>query len=660
MYYGADYYPEHWPETRWDDDARLMQAAGFNVVRMAEFAWTRMEPEEGAFNFAWLDRAIELLSHYGIDSVLGTPTAAPPAWIMTAHPEATLVNEARQPITYGSRRNYCPSNAIYRQHSARIVRAMAEHYAGNPHVIGWQIDNEFGGRCYCPACQAAFQGWLEKRYGTLDALNAAWGTEFWSHIYTAWEQIPLPWSTTGLHNPALALNYRRFMSDSYADYQKAQIDILREVCPGVPITHNLMGFGYPNLDYFDLTRDLDWVSWDNYPRFRGEPDAAGRALAHDTMRGLKDKPFWVMEEQGGPTGNAIVALSPRPGEIPYWSWQAVAHGADGIVYFRWRTARFGAEEYWHGILDHHGVPGRRYNEVSAMGEAVQRIGDRLKGSVVQCQAAMLLSYDSRFAFQNQPHNPHLDYPKVFASLYRALWKRNVGVQIVAPEADLSQYRLVVAPLLYILDDALAERLKQYVADGGTLILTCRTGVMDVDNMVVDARLPGLLRELCGVVVDEYDSLEDGRSVPLQGAGSLEGAGGNASAWADVLSLQDAEVLAHYAGEYYAGIPAVTVNGYGKGRAVYVGTLPDAPFADTLMEFLAEELGLSSPVKAEAGLEVVERVSGDRRYLFLLNGTAEDKTADVGAGGQELIADVPVSGTLTVPPLGVRVIERGGE
>jgi beta-galactosidase len=657
MYYGADYYPEHWPESRWDQDAGMMQAAGFNVVRMAEFAWTRMEPREGEYNFAWLDRAIDLLSHYGIDAVLGTPTAAPPAWIMTAHPEATLVNEAQVPITYGSRRNYCPNNPIYRQHSARIVRAMAEHYAGNAHVIGWQIDNEFGGRCYCPVCQAAFQRWLEMRYGTLDALNAAWGTEFWSHIYTEWNQIPLPWAATGVHNPALALNYRRFMSDSYVDYQRAQIAILREVCPGAPITHNLMGFGYPNLNYFDLAKDLDWVSWDNYPRFRGQPDPAGRALAHATMRGLKGKPFWVMEEQGGPTGNATVALAPRPGEIPYWAWQAVAHGADGIVYFRWRTARFGAEEYWHGILDHHGIPGRRYDEVRAMGEIVKRIGTRLDGSQVTCQAAMLLSYDSRFALQNQPHNPHLDYPKVFAGLYRALWQRNIGVQVVAPEADLTEYPLVVAPLLYILDEGLAARLTAYVADGGTLVLTCRTGVMDMDNMVVNERLPGLLRDLCGIVVDEYDSLEDGRSVPLAGAGVLEGVSGSASAWADVLSLQNADALAYYAGEYYATVPAVTLNKHGRGQVVYIGTVPDGSFAGALVAQLALMSGIFSTIEAEPGLEVVERVSAERRFLFLLNGNAEARTADVGNGGHELITEEDVTGRITVPPLGVRIIEQ---
>jgi len=447
------------------------------------------------------------------------------------------------------------------------------------------------------------------------------------------------------------------MSDSYVEYQRAQIDILRQACPGVPITHNLMGFRYPNLNYFDLARDLDWVSWDNYPRSRGAPDAGARALAHATMRGLKGQPFWVMEEQSGPTGNATVAMTPRPGEIPYWAWQAIAHGADGIVYFRWRTARFGAEEYWHGILDHHGIPGRRYDEVRAMGEIVQRLGKKLDGSAVSCPAAMILSYDSRFAFQNQPHNPYLDYPAQFMGLYKALWRHHIGVDIVSPDADLGRYRLVVAPMLYILDEALSEDLERYVAQGGTLVLTCRTGVMDVDNMVVDLPLPGLLRELCGITVEEYDSLDDGRSVPLRGTGPLTGTTGNGSAWADVLSLSGAQVWAQYAGEYYAGAPAVTVNEVGRGRVVYIGTVLEASLADALVTQLMSVAGVASPVQAQEGLEVVERVSQQGRFLFLLNGEAEPRTAEVGPGGHELITDQRVSGTIEVPPLGVRIIER---
>ena len=656
MYYGADYYPEHWPEERWAEDACLMQAAGLNVVRMAEFAWTRMEPQEGSFDFAWLDRAIDLLAAHGIQAVLCTPTATPPAWLMRVHPECFLVDEHGQPLTFGHRRNTCPSQPVYRDFSARIVRALAAHFAANQNVIGWQIDNEFGDRCYCSSCQRAFQEWLLAKYGSLDALNAAWGTDFWSHIYTAWEEIPLPWATSYTHNPGLALDYRRFMSDTYAGYQRAQIDILRELSPGKWITHNLMGFRYPTLDYFDLSADLDFVSWDNYPRFRGLPDLSGIALAHDTMRGCKGANFWVMEEQSGPAGQTLLGTTPRPGEIPFWAWQAVAHGADGIVFFRWRTCRFGAEEYWHGILDHHGQPRRRYREVVVLGETLGRIGAEIAGSEVAAQAAMVLSYDSRFAFQNQPNNSDFSYEGLFTDIYRALWKRNVGVDIVSPDSDLSGYAVVVAPALYVLEEDTADRLRAFVRGGGTLITTCRSGVMDANNTVVNQPLPGLLSEVCGVTVDEYDSLPAEIELRLAIGAALGGGTDVGRVWADVLEMDGARVLATYDSEYYAGCPAVTANRFGAGEAIYVGTIAEQAFWDRLVGWLVDGGRIDAPLAVPEGVEVTVRMGKDgERYTFILNGTDAAKTVDLGAGGHDLIADEDVSGEVILQPLQVMAV-----
>jgi beta-galactosidase len=656
MYYGADYYPEHWPATRWPEDARLMHDAGLNVVRMAEFAWTRMEPEEGVFDFAWLDSAVALLAAHGIQSILCTPTATPPAWLMRAHPECFLVDVRGRRLTFGHRRNTCPSEPVYRDYSARIVRALAEHYANDENVIGWQIDNEFGDRCYCPSCQGAFQAWLRAKYGSLDALNATWGTDFWSHVYTGWEEIPLPWATSYTHNPGLALDYRRFMSDTYADYQGAQIDILREVCPGKWITHNLMGFRYPNLDYFDMSADLDFVSWDNYPRFRGLPDLSGIALNHDTMRGCKGANFWVMEAQSGPAGQTLLGTTPRPGEIPFWAWQAMAHGADGIVFFRWRTCRFGAEEYWHGILDHHGQPRRRYREVAALGETLGRMGAQVGGSHVVAQAAMVLSYDSRFALQNQPVNPDLSYEAVFADIYRALWKRNIGVDIVPPGGDLSSYTIIVAPVLYILPEGVADRLREYVRGGGTLITTCRSGVMDAHNAVVNQPLPGLLADVCGVTVEEYDSLPEEIELRLALGDELGGGFDVGRVWADVLETDGAQVLSAYGSEYYAGRPAVTMNRFGAGQAVYVGTVPEPVFWDRLVGWLTEQLGVEAPLDVPEGVEVTVRQGDDgARYTFILNGSGSPQTVDVGAGGHDLVSDADAKGDVVIAPLQVMVV-----
>jgi beta-galactosidase len=416
-----------------------------------------------------------------------------------------------------------------------------------------------------------------------------------------------------------------------------------------------MGFRYPKLNYFDLAQDLDFVAWDNYPRFRMQPDLAWRALGHDTMRGLKGSNFWVMEEQSGPAGQTMVGTAPRPGEIPFWAWQAVAHGADAIVYFRWRTCRFGAEEYWHGILDHHGEPRRRYREVADLGHTLQRIGDLIPGSHYKAQAALVLSYDSRFALQNQPVNPSLEYEQISASFYRALWNLNIGVDVVAPGEDFSSYDLVIAPTLYILPEESAQRLRDYVTSGGTLVTTCRSGVMNENNVVVNDLLPGLLADVCGIVVDEYDSRDPGDPVPLKAAAELENLACSAHIWADVLELRGAEVLATYGGDYYADYPAVTLNRAGSGRAVYVGTVPDQTFVNALVAWLCQQRGISSPLPAPRGVEVTVRASDEGDLVFLMNGTDSDASVNVSAGALDLISGEPTTGDVVVPALGVRVL-----
>ena len=464
--FGVDYYPEQWPEENWERDAQLMSEAGFNVVRLAEFAWAKMEPQEGIFDFDWLDRAIGIFHKLDISVILGTPTASPPPWLAQKNPDVLRVREDGLRVEYGARRINCPSHTIYRERSQRITNAMAEHFAGNPAVIGWQTDNEFGDRCYCDICRKEFQTWLQKRYVTLDELNSRWGTVFWSQTYSDWCQIRLPLSTSGSPpNPSLALDFRRFVSDSYVSFQQEQIDILRSKCPEHFITHNLMGFGYNGLDYFDVAKPLDFVSWDNYPLgfwHQLEITPASPALSHDTMRGLKNKNFWVMEQQAGPSGWQTLSSTPRPGVLRLWAYQSIAHGADGVVFFRWRTARFGAEQYWHGLLEHDGRAGRRYNEIKQMGAELKQVGEQTFGAETISSVAILQSYDSRFAFQVQGNSTEFAYEKHLAQIYSTLWKRNISVDVISPMAALSKYDLVIAPALHILTDAIAANLREYV------------------------------------------------------------------------------------------------------------------------------------------------------------------------------------------------------
>jgi beta-galactosidase len=655
FHFGVDYYPEHWPEDRWPEDARLMAEAGFNVVRLAEFAWAKMEPQQGQYDFDWLDRAIAILASHDIRVVLGTPTASPPPWLMAQSPDLFRVREDGRRVTFGNRREYCPNHPVYHEHTRRIVTQMAEHYADHPAVIGWQIDNELGGRCYCPICARAFQEWLRDRHGSLDALNQRWGTLFWSHTYTGWDQVPLPLTTGGSPNPGLALDFLRFSSDSYVAVQQMQVEILREKCPTHFVTHNFMGFRYNQVDYFDLARDLDFVAWDNYPRgfwdMRADVDPSQAALSCDTMRGLKHQNIWVMEQQAGPSGWETVSTAPRPGELRLWAYQSIAHGADGIVFFRWRTARFGTEEYWHGLLDHHGRPGRRYEEIKRMGGEIKKAGERLHGSTVKPSVAMILSYDSRFAFQIQPNNPQFSYPGHFHHVYRSLYQRQVPMDIVAPTVDLSAYKLVIAPALHVVSDGVAENLRQFVQAGGVLVVTSRTGVKDAANAVVGVPLPGLLAGLCGVEVEEYDSLSPNVRKKLEFAlpDLAPASSVAASVWCDVLRPDGATVIARYAQDYTAGKPAITVNQFGQGQVVYVGTVGDADLYETLADWLLGLPGVEPVLDAPEGVEVTERWQGASRLLFVLNHTEQAQEVDLNRRYVDLLSGSAFEGTIAIAP-----------
>jgi beta-galactosidase len=649
FYFGVDYYPEHWPEERWPIDAQLMAEAGFNVVRLAEFAWSKMEPAEGHYDFGWLDRVISILQSHAIRVVLGTPTASPPPWLMNKYPELFRVREDGQRVTFGNRREYCPNHPVYHDYTRRIVAQMAEHYANHRAVIGWQIDNEFGDRCYCPVCARAFQDQLRRRYETLDDLNRKWGAIFWSHVYNDWAEIPLPLTTGGSPNPGLALDFFRFASDSYVAYQQMQIDVLREKCPKHFITHNFMGFGYDHLNYFDLARNLDFVAWDNYPRMQwnmaADVEPSQIALGHDTMRGLKRQNFWMMEQQAGPGGWEMLSVTPRPGELRLWAWQSIAHGADAVVFFRWRTARFGTEQYWHGLLDHDARPGRRYEEIKRMGAEIKKVGEQVYGSVLKPAVAMLLSYDSRFAFQIQPNNPQFSYSNHFQQIYRALYHQHVPIDVVSPTDDLSAYKLVVAPALHLVTESVAENLTRFVLSGGILVVTQRSGVKDETNTVVNQRLPGLLAELCGVEVEEYDSLSaDMRNrlefiLPELAAASRPEVG----VLCDILKPDGATVVARYTQDYYAGKPAITMNQMGKGRVIYVGAVGDASLYGTVAGWWLKLAEVRPLLVVPEGVEVAERWQGDRRLSFVLNHTEREQELTLEGSYTNLLDDT------TIPP-----------
>ena len=663
FYFGADYYPEHWPESRWETDAQMMREAGFNVVRLAEFAWSMLEPQDNVFDFAWLDRAMEILARYDIKVVLGTPSATPPPWLWYKIPDIALVDQNGVAREFGSRREYSPTNAAYRQHAVRVARAMGEHYGANPQVIGWQIDNEFGERCYAPGTRQAFQHWLQAQYGSLEALNECWGTRFWSHVYSDWSQIPVPVRRVhGQHNPSLHLDYLRFMSQVYVEFQQLQVDALREVCNAVQfITHNFMGFRYPNINYFDLAQSLDLVTWDNYPRgfwiTTAEIAPAPLALGHSAMRSLKKQNFWVMEQQSGQGAWDILPPMTRPGEIALWAYQAIAHGADGIVFFRWRTCRFGTEQYWHGILDHDGQGRRRYAEVRAMGQQLARIGDLIAGSEVRAKAAILQSYDSRFAFQIQQNNPAFSYEGHIADYFGAFHAANVSVDIISPDDELDAYALVIVPALYITEEDTVRRFEAFAQRGGTLVVTARSGVKDHTNIVVDVPLPGLWMPLCGVEVQEYDSLlhDEQRAIHFTAA-NMNG-GGKATVWCDILTPTSAEVLARYAEDFYTGQAAVTCNRIGEGNVIYVGTLGNQALVSGIVSYAAKLSGVKSLMNTPPQVEVTARWQSDERLLFVLNHDDVAQQINLETKSVDLVSEQEQQGQVTLGPKQVMVLRQ---
>jgi len=650
---GVAYYPEQWPRDRWETDASMMVDAGLAVVRIGEFAWSRMEPSEGAFQLDWLDEAVGILASAGLEVVLGTPTAAPPAWLIEQHPEILPVRADGRVHGFGHRRHYCPNQPAMRDASARIVHALAERFGSDDRVIAWQIDNELGGRCYCGTCRAAFQSWLADRYESLAVLNEVWGTAFWSQEYSAWSQVPLPegdpppaGSLFGRNapNPGLALDFRRFTSDSHIDFLRRQVELLRAACdPRQRITHNLMGFRFGEIDYYALAAEIDHVSWDNYPVLDTSGRKTNPALAADTMRGLKDAPVWVMEQQTGPLGWDFVR-SPRREELRSLTWQAIAHGAELVAYFRWRTARFGTEQHWHGILDANGLVGHRYEDLRALAAEIAEVGPRLDGVREQSPVAILNDYESRFALQVQPTNPSLGYEDSVHAHYEALRSFGLGVDIVSPDADLSGYRLVVAPALYVMDESRAAALTAYVAGGGVLVLAPRAGVKDRCNAVPERPFPAWLDELAGLEVTAFMSVDPSDGVSIDN-GEFHG-------WYEELELRGATALAAYADGPFREGAAIAEHPTGDGATVYVAGVADAATLRGLYRTLAERVEL--PLLAlPAGVEAVPLAKDGEELLVLLNHSDEAQHVDLGPGRwQSYLGD---AGEL--PPFGVALLGR---
>lgn len=629
--FGVDYYPEHWPRERWHTDIRMMREMGITIVRMAEFSWAKWEPTQGEFHFEDLDEVIDLLAQEGIDCILGTPSAAPPAWIIEETPEIQPLNSQLQQLHFGGRHHDCQSNPKYREHIRRFVTAYARHFSNNPHVVGWQIDNELGNShgdlCYCSSCEAAFRQWLRKKYGSIHNLNQCWGTTFWSQTYSNFDQVHAPRITAAGYNPSQQLDWKRFCSDLVLDFHQMQADILRKETPGKWITHNLMGFS-PKVDYFKLSNQLDFVAQDQYPgghfvpqqHFHGDIQAAEL----DLIRSLKHQPFWVMEQQSAITGWTIVGRTPKPGQLGLWAMQSIAHGADTIVFFRWRSCLAGTEQYWHGLLPHNGKPGRYFNEVKAFMAETMPILREVQGSIPHPEAAILFSYDQHYALSVQPHHPQLEYTNHLLTYYKGLYHQHIPVEFIKDDDDFSPYKLLIAPLQFLITPSMAQKLYRYVENGGILVLDMRSGVKDECNLAfAEEDLPALLSDLCGVRVTEYDCLLDTHGAIRWGNQVYP-----CNKWCDLLETTSAETLAIYASDFYAGTPAICKNKFGKGCVYYIGSEISPDLMCRLVEDLQASASLHTLIDVPLGVEITVREKENQQYFFLMNFTDKYQSVQV--------------------------------
>ncbi len=625
LHLGASYYPEHWPEDRWFEDIRLMRESGLTVVRMAEFAWSSLEPSAGEFHLEWLERVISMLASVGIVSVLGTPTAAPPTWLVQQHPDLLAVDEHGQRAQVGKRCHYCVNSPEFHAAVQRIVNTMGERFGPNPNVIGWQFDNEYNRVCYCARCRKLFQDYLRDQYGSLEAINERWSTRYWSQTYSAWEQIPIP---IGSHNPGLMLEFKHFITESYRRFQRLQVDNLRPHIPeGVWMTHNFMKW-FEGYDHYIMSEDLDIASWDWYVGI-GHHDYLSTGLLHDLIRGFKNKNFWLMETQPGSINWKPINTTLDKSEARAMAWHAVAHGADAILYWQWRSALGGQEQYHGTLVDQSGQPRPFYEEVRQLGKDFAAVSPILSGSEVKASVAMLNDYDSLWSIQWQPHHHDFDYVEHFTHYYRPLALMNVPVDVVSARRlkepqELKGYRLMIAPALLFQTQAMVEVLREYVAQGGHLVLTVRCGMKDEYNALLPQRQPGGLAEIAGVEVEEYFALQE--PVPVIG-NWFEG---QSILWAERLGLleeKNARVIARYgkSNGWLDDQIAISVNSYGKGLVYCVGAYLDEAAHQALMARVLKTAAVTT-IATSPGVEICSRQRpGGQKIYIVINHTSNEKT-----------------------------------
>ncbi len=662
--HGGDYNPEQWPQNVWDEDVRLMKLAHVNVATLPVFGWVSLQPDEDTWTFEWLDTVLDKLWAGGVSVCLATATASQPAWLDRKYPDVLVTNQGGVKQKHGNRHSFCPNSANFRRLSTGLARRLAERYGKHPALLLWHVGNEYGTPCYCDQCALAFRAWLLNRYGSLDEVNRRWYTAFWGHTYTDWAQIETPTRNGEGSLQALRIDYDRFQSDSLLNCFKAEAEVLRAVTPNVPITTNLMGSS-KTLDYHKWAQEMDVVSWDSYPGKDAPP--ADMAFQHSLMRGLKEgQPFLLMEQtpsqQNWQAHNALK----RPGVMRLWSYQAMAHGADSVMYFQWRRSRGATEKYHGAVVEHEGTDRPRvFQEVAQLGRELEALGTRTLGGRVPARAAVLFDWENWWAIEySSGPSVDLKYLPQCQAYFRALHGLNVPTDVVSPDADLSGYDLVVAPVLYMVKPGIAEKLEEFTRRGGTFVTTFFSGITDENDLVYLGGYPGPLRSLLGIWAEEIDALtpQQSNSVVFETPfGELSGAY-PCRLLCDRIHAEGADVLATYGSDFYAGEPAVMVNHFGAGRAYYLATALDADALSALMQKICDDQGITPALpNVPPGVEVLPRVSpGGETLMYLLNHTSHAVTVPLPEGEHgDLLTGETLFGQAALEAYGVAILANAG-
>ena len=657
--YGGDYNPEQWPEETWEEDMRLLKLAHIDIVTLNVFSWASLQPSEDTYCFDKLDKIMELVTGHGLKVCLATSTAAHPAWMARRHPDILRTEFNGMKRKFGSRHNSCPNSPTYRKYSTALAAKLAERYKSYDNIVAWHISNEYGGECYCENCERAYREWLKNKYQTIDAVNRAWDTAFWGHTFYDFDDIVLPnmlsehFASNRTTFQGITLDYRRFNSESILECYRLEYDAVRAVTPDIPITTNLMG-AYYALDYQMWAKYMDFISWDNYPA--NDTVLEDIALKHDLMRGLKQgKPFALMEQTPSVTNWLPYNALKRPGVMRLWSYQAVAHGADTVMFFQMKRSIGACEKYHGAVIDHAGHENTRvFREISELGAELDKIGSLTLGARTDSGAAIVFDWDNWWATDHSAGpSVNLHYFDEVLSYYKAFNNLNISVDLIGVEDDLSGYSLVVAPLLYMVKPGYDEKIRRFVDNGGRFVTTFFSGYVDEHDIVTVGGYPGKLRDILGIWVEEEDALpeKDHNSFTYRGTTYP------ASLICDLLHTESAQSLCEYEQDFYAGMPVLTRNTFGKGAAYYVATHSNADFYRTLIGEICEESGIHPIIDTPDLIEVTKRSNTNGTFLFFLNHDAISHDIRLNCSGTDILTDIlyKAGDNMTLTAKGVAII-----